>query len=246
MTKRISFRPRLWPTLITIPVFIILCLLGNWQVERLNWKLDLIEKLESRMVMKPTGLPDADVADARTLDAWEYRKVKVTGHFLHMREMTMYSIGPDGKPGYDLYTPLLNGDGRTVIVNRGWVPENLKQKTSRPVSITDGEVTITGVLRKPWGKAMLGPENEVENNNWYFGDLEQMAASQDLKKVFPMFLYADETPNAGGWPLGGRTRIKLANNHLGYVITWYGLALALFAVYMFYHVRFIPVDEHQE
>ena len=246
MKRVLSFRPRLWPTVISIPMLIILCLLGNWQVERLQWKLALIEKLESRMAMTPTALPDADVADAGTLEAWEYRKVKVTGHFLHTREMTMYSIGPDGKPGYDLYTPLLTDDDRMVIVNRGWVPENLKQKTARPTSIADGEITVTGFLRKPWGRVFLGPENDPANNDWYYGDLDQMARSEALEQVFPMYLYADETENPGGWPVGGRTRVNLANNHLGYVITWYGLALALFAVYMFYHVKFIPSDRREE
>ncbi|WP_417319666.1 SURF1 family protein [Emcibacter sp.] len=246
MKRVIYFRPRLWPTVMTIPMFIILCLLGTWQVERLQWKLDLIDKLEKRIAMTPVGLPIATGAGGEALEDWEYLPVRISGHFMHLREMTMYSIGPEGQPGYDIYTPLMIGDGRTVIVNRGWVPENLKLKTSRPRSVVNGEVIVTGLLRKPWEQVMMGPENDVENNVWYYGDINQMAEAQDLEKVFPMYLYADKTPNPGGWPLGGRTRLKLANNHLGYVITWYGLALALVAVYLFYHMKILPAGGRQE
>jgi surfeit locus 1 family protein len=50
-----------------------------------------------------------------------------------------------------------------------------------------------------------------------------------------MFLEADATPNPGGWPKGGVTIVDLPNDHLQYAITWFGLALALFVVYLAYH-----------
>ena len=59
-----------------------------------------------------------------------------------------------------------------------------------------------------------------------------MAASVGLpaERVLPFFLDADSTPVPGGLPKGGVTQIDLPNNHLQYVITWYGLAFALVAV----------------
>ncbi len=51
-------------------------------------------------------------------------------------------------------------------------------------------------------------------------------------RLLPVVVEADATPNPGGLPVGGQTRVELPNDHLQYAITWYGLALALVAVYI--------------
>ena len=53
--------------------------------------------------------------------------------------------------------------------------------------------------------------------------------------VAPVLIEADATPNPGGWPLGGQTRVDFPNDHLQYAVTWFGLALALLGVYLVYH-----------
>ncbi len=233
----LTFRPRLWPTIMTIPILIILCLLGNWQVARLDWKLDLIEKLETRYGLPAVALP----VTLTEPDDWLYRHVTLTGHFKFNQEMTLYGVGPNGKPGYDLFTPLLirndKGSERYVIINRGWVPENLKEQVTRPETLYAGEVQVTGVLRKSWKKERFAPENDIARNIWYFGDLEAMAKAQNLGDVFPMFLYDVKIPEKGGYPIGGRTRLKIVNNHLDYAMTWYGLAIVLVIIYLIFNSR---------
>lgn len=223
---------RFWPTLFTMVMLICLCLLGNWQVERLDWKLDLITKLESRLGLEPVALP-ATVTD---MNEWEYRPVQVRGSYLHMREMPMYRVGPNGRPGYDLFTPLLMKDGRTVIVDRGWVPENLKGKATRPETVLGGAVVVTGLLRKPWKKLWYGPDNAPRDNDWFFGDIEGMKSAQQLENTFPMYLYANKGPSSA-YPIGGRSRLKLINNHLDYALTWYGLAVTLLIIYIIYSYK---------
>ncbi len=212
----------------TIPLLVVLCLLGNWQVDRLNWKLDLTQKLNQRYHLPPVALPDS----ITTPDDWLYRHVTVAGRFLQMREMPLYGAGPNGRPGYDLFTPLVTSDGKYVIINRGWVPEDLKEPSTRPDTIKSGPVKITGVLRKSWRKERFAPENDLDRNLWYFGDLNAMAQAQELSDVFPMFVYADAGTEPGKYPTGGRTRVKLVNNHLDYAMTWYGLAIVLLVIYV--------------
>lgn len=211
----------------TVPMLVFLCLLGNWQVERLNWKLDLIEKLETRYDLPSIALPSV----LEDTDIWEYRHASISGRYLHMREMPLYSIGPNGRPGYDLFTPLLTQDGRYVIINRGWVPENLKEQVSRPQTVKFQLVNITGVLRKSRKRERFAPENDLDRNLWYYGDLQAMAKAQDLVQVFPMFVYADKGAEQGKYPIGGRTRLKIVNNHLDYALTWYGLGIVLLVIY---------------
>ena len=47
MTKR--FRPTFWATALAVPVLILLLALGTWQVQRLEWKNELIENRTERI-----------------------------------------------------------------------------------------------------------------------------------------------------------------------------------------------------
>jgi surfeit locus 1 family protein len=59
-----------------------------------------------------------------------------------------------------------------------------------------------------------------------------MAQARSLERVAPFYVEADATPNPGGWPRGGQTRLNLPNNHLQYALTWYGIALTLIGVFV--------------
>lgn len=233
MISSYSFKPRLWPTLMTIPLLVCLILLGNWQVERLSWKLDLIEKIKQRATSAPVSLP----LDVDNLDDLEYLHVFVSGIFDHDQEMTMYSVGPNGEPGYDLYTPLIMKNEKSIIVNRGWIPEQIKNKTNRLDTLIEGDVEIVGLLRKSWNKLWYGPENDPENNMWFYGDVDGMAIHTNLSNNFPMFLYADKIDSDNRYPVAGRTEFNIVNNHLDYALTWYGLAIVLIGIYLIAHIR---------
>lgn len=228
-----SFKPRLWPTLFTSLLLICLLSLGVWQMQRLEWKLGLIEQIESRAFMTPVSLP----LNTSNLDDLEYLSVSVTGQFNNDHEMTLYSVGPNGEPGYDLYAPLFTSEGNHIIVNRGWVPEQIKFQELRPNTIVSGDVTVEGLLRKPTKKLWYGPANEPVNNNWYYRNLNEMAETQKLNNVFPMYLYASRKDGDLSFPVAGRTEINIVNNHLDYVMTWFGLAIVLIGIYVIVHTH---------
>jgi surfeit locus 1 family protein len=82
----------------------------------------------------------------------------------------------DGNDGYLVVTPLeRNGNGTTVLVNRGWIAKKWMKQKDRPDGVQKGEVTVQGLLREPWKKNMFTPENNVEKREFYFPDVEQMA-----------------------------------------------------------------------
>jgi cytochrome oxidase assembly protein ShyY1 len=82
------------------------------------------------------------------LDDYEYRRVKVKGTFRHDQEML---VGPrtrgDGVVGYFLITPLQREDGSVILVKRGWVALDKKDKRNRPDSLVTGPVEVEGLLR---------------------------------------------------------------------------------------------------
>ena len=58
------------------------------------------------------------------------------------------------------------------------------------------------------------------------------------------YLVAGPAPNPGGLPIGRAPGVELPNNHLGYAITWYALALVLLVIYLLHQSR--PEPEHGE
>ena len=219
-----------WPSFFAAGALLVLLALGTWQVERLFWKQGLIAERQAALGAPPTELP-ASLAAARGL---EYHRVRATGTFLNDRELYLGATSEDGRPGYHVITPLRLADGAIILVDRGFVPQERRSPESRAAGEFQGEVTVTGLLRlPPEGKPhWFLPKNSAERNYWIYVDISEMAAAQHLDGVLPFYIDADATPNPGGLPIGGQTRLALPNDHLQYAITWYALAVALLVIYI--------------
>ena len=189
----------------------------------------------------------------RTWPRWqassdEFRKVRVKGTFLHEFEAPVHGLAPGqrGAPvqGFFLMTPLRLPTGGIVMVNRGFVPTELRDPAARPESRPIGEVAVTGLVRAPESRTWFTPDDVPDRNRWYTRDPQAIAAAGGLERTAPFYVEADATPNPGGWPRGGQTRLDLPNNHLQYALTWFGIALTLVGVFAaFARRRVKAVDE---
>ena len=118
---------------------VLLTSLGVWQLQRREWKHDLIARVDQRVHAPATPAPDPAQFDAR---ADEYRRVTLRGRFLNDRETLVQAVTRLGG-GFWLMTPLRTERGFTVLVNRGFVhPE---QRRTRDWSRIDAEV-VGGVI----------------------------------------------------------------------------------------------------
>jgi surfeit locus 1 family protein len=230
------FRFTLIPTLFTVPALIVLIGLGTWQVQRLHWKTDLIATRTAALSVPAVAAPTS-LAAAEALD---FHHVSATGTFDHAKELYIGALDARGISGYQIVTPLTLPGNRIVLVNRGFVPETRKDPKSRGAGQIEGQTTVTGILRVPvTPKGMFVPQNQPGDNFWIYVDIGAMAAADRLPKqaMMPYYIEADATPNPGGFPIGGQTRIALPNDHLQYAITWYSFAVSLLVVYLVYHYR---------
>ncbi len=155
-----------------------------------------------------------------------YRRVRVTGVFLHDRETLVQAVTELG-PGSWVITPFRMPDGAVVLVNRGFVAPDRRDPAARRVGETAGETTVTGLLRVTEPGGTLLRSNDASSDRWYSRDVAAIAAARGLTDVAPYFIDADATLNAHDLPVGGLTVIAFQNNHLVYAITWYALALML-------------------
>lgn len=211
----------------------LLLVLGTWQVQRLQWKEQLLADMAERQHAPPVGTDDIGAMLESGQDI-EYRTMRVSGRFDHGRERHFFATH-QGRTGFYVYTPLTLSGGEVLSVNRGFVPYDLKDPLLRPQGQVEGEVTISGYARSRLdGKpSVIVPDNDPSKNLFYWKDLDAMAstAGVDMGRVLPFFMDADASQeNPGGWPQGGVTQFTLTNNHLQYAVTWYGLAGALVVV----------------
>jgi surfeit locus 1 family protein len=230
-----GFHPRLVPTLFTVPALVILLGLGTWQVQRLHWKEGLIAQRDA-MVLAPPIAPPQTLAEA---EQNQFRHVADEGVLLNDQEIFLAAASEGGGSGYQVLTPLREPGGRIIFVNRGFIPLDLKNPVTRVSGEPGGPVHIVGLLRVPPAEkpTFFLPNNRPDLDLWFWVDLPAMANAADVPDAAPFYIDADTTPNPGGWPKGGVTRLELPNDHLQYAITWYSLAVALIVIYVLYHRR---------
>ena len=213
--------------LLALFTFCTLIALGWWQVERRAWKLDLIARVQERVHAAPVALPDPARWPQVTAASDEYRRVRLSGHFLHDRETLVQALSELGS-GFWVLTPLELSDGRVVLVNRGFVPPQQRERASRMTGEPAGEVSLAGLLRisEPGGGFLR--RNDAAADRWYSRDIPGIAAARGLPadKVAPFFVDAEKSAQATpDQPVGGLTVISFRNHHVVYALTWFTLAL---------------------
>jgi surfeit locus 1 family protein len=133
----------------------------------------------------------------------------------------------DRGPGWTIIAPAVTRDGKTLLVDLGQVPD---QKLAE-VSMPEAETEIIGIVRlHNGGKAYFDPPNDPSGNLWYWWDRPAMLAAAgavDGAASHPFVVQRIPQPSDQGFPRPAEPKANLRNNHLGYAITWFGLAAVL-------------------
>jgi len=200
--------------------------LGTWQVHRLAWKKDLIARSERNAHAEAVAAPGPAAWLALDRHADEYRRVRVQGRYAHERETLVHASTELGS-GYWVLTPLRTSDGFWLLVNRGFVPTELRERSTRSTQEPAGEQMVTGLLRLSEPGGSLLQHNAPDQGRWYSRDVQAIAAARGLPgPVAPYFIdaVADEDAARSAWPRSGLTVLRFSNNHLVYAATWFALA----------------------
>ena len=246
------------PMLFVIPAFAVLIGLGIWQLERLQWKEALLARIDSRIHATAQPLPPAANWPAMQPDEYDYLHVTVTGTYDHAHETALFRAASGtgeagGKPGYQILTPLLLADGSAIIVNRGFVPLDYKDPSTRMARQIKGDVTIHGLLRAPEDRNAFTPPDDPVKNVWFTRDPVAIARQIGLARVAPFSIDQDAiavpaSARAEGMLMGGATVLSVPNNHLSYAVTWFGLAATLLGVFYVFasrRLRAQPINQEK-
>lgn len=189
----------------------VLAGLGVWQLQRLEWKEGLIARLETRLAAEPAALPAAPDPERDN-----FLRVAVAGEVGAEAAWLLTSERPWG-PGFRVIAPLILDGGRRVLVDLGYVPERMKG-AALPAG---ARVEATGALYWPEGYDPFTPEPDPAEDIWFARDPEAMARALGAE---PVLVVAD-AHDLGAWPRPMRLGMNLRNDHLGYAITWFSLAV---------------------
>jgi surfeit locus 1 family protein len=233
-------RRLVWPALAAAIGIAILLALGTWQLQRLAWKTALLDRIQTSLTGPPIPAPPPEAWSTLDFGELDYRPVAVTGRFLNGEEIYANATltqpkGPLGGYGFFVMTPFRTDAGWIVYVNRGFVPRAEKSPDARRDGRIEGETTVVGPLRLPIRRAWFMPADDSAGNEWFSRDpaLYAEAQGRDPALVAPYLIDARADPTLpAGLPQGGETIVDLPNNHLGYAITWFGLAAALAGVFV--------------
>ncbi len=221
------FRRMLWPTLVAVPMLAVLLGLGFWQLARGEWKTALIAARERALAAAPVAIPN----QAAAIAALDQVRVTLIGTFRHEHEFHLIAPPKTGRNGFHIVTPLApEGDAAWVLVDRGFVPVEAKAPQSRAVGQIEGPVTVVGIARRPPERRAFMGANDPAGNVWTYVDLAAMAALAG-RPLAPTLIVAEPASGARGWPRPEPLATDLANPHLGYALTWFGLAAALAVIY---------------
>lgn len=229
-----SFARRLVvPSLVTLVGLALLLSLGVWQLQRKAWKEGLIAALERQMAAQPAPLP----ATSSLSDDAEFRRIAAKVEFIEGAKPALLYTGSSAlrqdvrQPGYFVFSPARLPDGRVVVVDRGYVPLERVKEIAPPT----GE--ITGYLRFPEKPGWFVSPHDDKAEIWFLRDPQAMAQALGWGNVAPFYIDQEGPVPPGGWPRPGKLAVHLRNDHLGYALTWFGLAGALAAVFAVWAIR---------
>ncbi|MDY0009288.1 MAG: SURF1 family protein [Bdellovibrionales bacterium] len=206
----------------------ILLALGTWQVKRLAWKEDLIARMDAQMQAAPGDLPDF----IETPKDFEYRRVRIAGHF---DAGHVFWVGPrteNGRAGAHMIVPLRPTHGGAVVfVNRGFVPDDLPDGGQKKTPVPAGLQNLEGIAQLPY-QFSFTPDNNPEKNRWYWSDIPAFAAAAGYEKFSPVLVTLPAVSGKDIYPSGFAVTANIRNNHLQYALFWFGMAVILIIVFV--------------
>jgi surfeit locus 1 family protein len=195
--------------------------LGSWQLVRLNWKLDLIEQIQSSLKDEPININNTALKN--------YLRIKAVGTIDFENQIYLYNLNEKGAPGFEVINPIkINKEN--YLLNRGWIPFN--KKNEKEINIID-ENNIVGILRKQIKANMFKPKNDISNNYWFTLNRQDLYKLTG-EKFSPYIIYLSSKNEL---PKAKMITANISNNHKKYAITWFSLAISILLIYLYFRKK---------
>lgn len=209
--------------LIAVAAIVGFVALGLWQLDRLDQRRALNDRITERMTSPVTPLAAALAGVADPVEV-EYRRVEITGTYSLEHEIILQARSLNGISGHHVLTPLVTPDGGGVIIDRGWVPLEATGPPVAEAAPPGGEVTVTGIARATEVRDRFGPTDppagEFERISRVDVDRLQMQIPFPLAQVY-VVLATQTPPQPNELPLLLPPPEIGEGPHLSYAVQWF-------------------------
>ncbi|MBH21346.1 MAG: hypothetical protein CML98_06200 [Rhodobiaceae bacterium] len=218
--------------------FIILVTLGTWQLDRKEQKQQLFEKIK-RVNLVVEDFENI-VINENNLNDWIYKKVSFKGNYRYEKELYVFTHlsdprGDYGGAGYWIFNLFVSSEGNLIIINRGFVPQDMINEFKSKDSSEPVNNSQIGYIRSFEKRNIFTPDTDFN------GKILYSILKEDIKKIFDINgiepYFVDLISSNQLIPQSNETRLKFPDNHLSYAITWYGLATSLLFIYFYARIK---------
>ncbi len=224
--RRLIFSPSLHITLLALFATILFLTLGMWQLQRADEKKTREQQASQAEHQLPQALSTTPTA---------YQRIQIKGQYLK-KTLLLDNQHEQHQLGYQVLTPFLLENNTIVIINRGWIPKDIRHITEPPTTL----VTLVGHVYYPSSKQWaLGEEMEIKSDKLaIIQTLNQKLFNRFLQKsVYPFIIRLDaQEPH-------GFVRHWIINNmpwqrHIAYAIQWFVFAIIVIILYLVRNIRY--------
>jgi surfeit locus 1 family protein len=227
------FEAQLLPTVLVLLLLAVLLTLGFWQLSRMREK-------QALFAMFAAGTQSTvDLVSLRAGTGARYRHAAVRGRYDSRHQILLDNMTHAGRVGYRVLTPLSFDAGRTLLVDRGWIPLGESRQQVPEARVSEEERTVAGRLDElPRAGIHLAARTDP-NAPW-----PQVLSYPTMKEVlavlprdlYPYILLLD-ADQPDGYVREWQPATFPPSRHLGYAVTWFALAAALLGIYVATHLR---------
>lgn len=232
-----AHRARWMVALAAIAAATLTARLGWWQLDRAAQKIAMQTTLDERARLPVIDQASALGASAEAASAQQQRLVRLTGRWSSAHTVVLDNRQMNERPGFLVVTPLLLDDGSAVLVQRGWLPRDMHDRSRvADVPAPGGEVVVVGRVAPPPGRLYefnAGERGRLRQNL----DIDGFARETGLA-LRPLSILMSDSPAAMGdglrrdWPAPS---LGVAM-HQGYAAQWFGLSALVLVLYVWYQL----------
>jgi surfeit locus 1 family protein len=217
-------------TLLTLAGVVLFVNLGRWQ-----WNKGNLRAQQAAQFAQGAGEAEP-LADRALEQVPRFQRVSVTGKLDPAHQFLLDNRTNEGRPGYEVLTPLQREGHDTILVDRGWVPfSGFRDKLPDVSFATAGEVEITGrVDELPVEGLASGHAAPDEKAPWpkvtSYPTPMELAQSLGQHVESRILLLDANAPNGyvREWQPPGLT----ADRHWSYGVQWYAFAVLAVALWL--------------
>jgi len=236
-----QFKANFILTVLAVLVLSLLLKLGFWQLDRAQQKQNLLDLQSQRMTLSPVALSSINISDKNL----RYLPISISGELDVNHQILIDNQMRNGVPGYSVLTPLKMKNGRSILLNRGWLPLGNDRRVLPDVKISKISVSIIGNLDHfPSVGIKLDNADEL-TEGWpavtQVVDVEKVAERLGYR-VMPYQVLLNEDQAIGynrEWVV-----MKMGpEKHHGYAFQWFALATAWVVIYFVLTVKIRRKEE---